>query len=429
MSNTGGREDYFAAAYALLGEHGYNGLTLPALCDRVGVTKGSFYHRFEDWPSFVEAFAACWQAWAANYFDGHALESDLRRGVELVSNSALVTMSPGARAMQGWARTNPTIASAMTSAQRTAASFGRSGFAAMAEDEDAGQVLGTMSISMCSGLLHRPRPVDQDHFLRLVERFFLGIGVSSHVLRLGGRPHLEVTGWHLRAVATNPAPTGRPPGPTVAGTADGEDGRTDGRANESHYFDAAWDLLAQQGSDGLTIAGLTGRLGLTKGSFRHHFGVLPTFVHQLAEEWERAETGALDKCLAERNPRRRLELLIADLLQAPPPATTAWQAWGTTNPVVAAALRRVHDHREHALALTLAQVLNSTDERMLAEITIAFALGLRRWDPPLDGALLGWAASEWMRRVVGLDAEVGADAGELTLAFRRARPARISRGG
>lgn len=40
------REQYFDAALAILGEHGPEALSLSVLCERVGVTKGSFYHHF-----------------------------------------------------------------------------------------------------------------------------------------------------------------------------------------------------------------------------------------------------------------------------------------------------------------------------------------------------------------------------------------------
>ena len=51
------RDAYFAAAYELLVTHGCGGVTIAALCDRLGVTKGSFYHHFADMAEFVAAFA------------------------------------------------------------------------------------------------------------------------------------------------------------------------------------------------------------------------------------------------------------------------------------------------------------------------------------------------------------------------------------
>src|SRR5215203_5055090 len=56
------RESYFEAGLALLGEKGPEALTLAALCERVGVTKGSFYHHFG---SMAELHRGMLEHWAA----------------------------------------------------------------------------------------------------------------------------------------------------------------------------------------------------------------------------------------------------------------------------------------------------------------------------------------------------------------------------
>jgi AcrR family transcriptional regulator len=53
-------------------------------------------------------------------------------------------------------------------------------------------------------------------------------------------------------------------------------------------FQAARELLAEQGSDAVTVAALCRRLGLSKGSCHHHFTTLPGFVTALAEHREGA---------------------------------------------------------------------------------------------------------------------------------------------
>jgi AcrR family transcriptional regulator len=53
---------YFRAAFDLLGEEGYGGLKLSALCGRLGITTGSFYHHFGGWSAFVEELLAHWEA-------------------------------------------------------------------------------------------------------------------------------------------------------------------------------------------------------------------------------------------------------------------------------------------------------------------------------------------------------------------------------
>jgi len=415
------RDEYFTAAYSLLGERGCDALTIAALCNRLSVTKGSFYHHFEDMPDFVTAFAAYWQAWLVERLEGYATESDLRRRVELIGN-AVFLMTPGMRAMRAWARTNPTIAKAMLAPHRSAAAVTAATVAAMTEDDNSGQVLAAMGITMCIGTQHRPRSMTPEHFLQLVAMLYRGIGVENELLQVGGETSLRVHPWRRRLapVSTTPAPGSDSQSPVGAPVTAPVWSRPAGREDmKDRYFAAAAELLAEQGSDGLTIAALVERLELTKGSFHHRFGALPAFVEQFAAEWEQIELERLDACLAERNPWRRMELLHSRLLLRPAPFDTAWRAWGQRNVVVAAALRHVDRNHERALALTLGQLLDPPDGILLAEMTLALGLGLHQGYPPMDRTLTDRVAIEWMRRMVGIDAEVRTETGVPTLAFSR----------
>jgi hypothetical protein len=51
-------------------------------------------------------------------------------------------------------------------------------------------------------------------------------------------------------------------------------------------------------------------------------------------------------------------------------------------------------------------------------MTYGVALGLHSWYPPLDPILAARASIEWMRLMVGIDAEVGNDSGAPMLALR-----------
>src|SRR4030081_1434875 len=48
MTTTLSREAYFATGLAVLSDLGYGGLKLAEVCNRLGVTSGSFYHYFSN---------------------------------------------------------------------------------------------------------------------------------------------------------------------------------------------------------------------------------------------------------------------------------------------------------------------------------------------------------------------------------------------
>ena len=67
-----------------------------------------------------------------------------------------------------------------------------------------------------------------------------------------------------------------------------------GTLNRNDYFEAGLDLLAEGGVQAQTIANLCERLGITKGSFYHHFSSLGDFRAQLLGYWEAAQQAALE---------------------------------------------------------------------------------------------------------------------------------------
>lgn len=114
-------EDWLQAGYALIAEQGVRALKVENLCKQVGATRGSFYWHFEDMNSYRAALIASW-----NEF----LEQDRRSMAELdalparerLSRMMAELVSPKhwvlERAMREWARTDPSAAATVRSADR-----------------------------------------------------------------------------------------------------------------------------------------------------------------------------------------------------------------------------------------------------------------------------------------------------------------------
>ncbi|NYI45383.1 AcrR family transcriptional regulator [Nocardioides aromaticivorans] len=54
------RDTWFQAANEILASQGYGALKLAPLCQRLGVTTGSFYHSFDNWQDFTDALLDAW---------------------------------------------------------------------------------------------------------------------------------------------------------------------------------------------------------------------------------------------------------------------------------------------------------------------------------------------------------------------------------
>lgn len=65
---------------------------------------------------------------------------------------------------------------------------------------------------------------------------------------------------------------------------------TTGRLGADDFVSAAFDIMADDGIDGVKITRLCDRLGVTKGSFYWHFADIDAFHGEVARRW--AESGA-----------------------------------------------------------------------------------------------------------------------------------------
>jgi AcrR family transcriptional regulator len=61
MSNDDLKERFFDAALEILATEGYGGLKLAAVCKRLKVTTGAFYHAFSSWNEFTSEFLNTWR--------------------------------------------------------------------------------------------------------------------------------------------------------------------------------------------------------------------------------------------------------------------------------------------------------------------------------------------------------------------------------
>jgi AcrR family transcriptional regulator len=148
-------------------------------------------------------------------------------------------------------------------------------------------------------------------------------------------------------------------------------------ATRQAYFDQALRLLAREGRNGLRIGRLCAALGVTSGSFYHHFGSWEGFVAALLEHWEREEVGRIVELVnASDDPVERVTRMKYLALTVPHEAETAIRAWATVDPTVEAAQRAVDRGRLRALSDVLGPVVPAADAReRLAALGVAVLAG------------------------------------------------------
>ena len=152
----------------------------------------------------------------------------------------------------------------------------------------------------------------------------------------------------------------------------------------SAYFDAAFEVLAEHGSDGLTIAALCRQLGVTKGSFYHHFRDTSEFINALLAHWASEHATRLI-ALSEsvEDVHERFEVLQGIAIGLPHGAEAAIRAWSWSNPRVAAVQGQVDAARiRHLTEASIATGLEPERAALMAKISVSVLIGIQQLDRP-----------------------------------------------
>ena len=122
------------------------------------------------------------------------------------------------------------------------------------------------------------------------------------------------------------------------------------KLSREQWITGAFVALTEGGIDALRVEPLASRLGVTKGSFYHHFENRRAMHMAMLHEWERLGTEQIidEVDEAEADPRERLRALAARTFVSDPfvdGIETGIRAWAANDEVVTAAVQRVDDRR------------------------------------------------------------------------------------
>lgn len=173
-------------------------------------------------------------------------------------------------------------------------------------------------------------------------------------------------------------------------------------ATHSDYFETALRILGERGFEALTIAALCEKLGVTKGSFYHHFGSWDDFVAALLAYWEAEQTQRIiDLTRRWKDPLARVQILTQLASSLPHAAEAAIRAWSNNNQQVAAAQRRVDEERlGFMLEVISAVTADSRRARRLAKMGLAIIVGMQQLEPALASGHMREILQEYLQLVV-----------------------------
>ena len=112
MATVVSREAYFETGLEVLADRGYGGLKLAEVCNRLGVTTGSFYHYFSSWPAYTKELVNHWmQARTVTLVDAMRDEPDPRRRIDTIIGIGLSLPHGAEAAIRAWSSVDPQVRS------------------------------------------------------------------------------------------------------------------------------------------------------------------------------------------------------------------------------------------------------------------------------------------------------------------------------
>jgi AcrR family transcriptional regulator len=172
------------------------------------------------------------------------------------------------------------------------------------------------------------------------------------------------------------------------------------------FFNGAFKMLGEAGHENLTVDSLCAQLNVTKGSFYHHFANTTEFVAGLLQCWEDTIDEYLQRSIAMDDLARQLEAVWPAHVNRPHEAEAALRSWGSSNPMVAAAVRRIDEKVEAASRDALAPIVPDPQRRrILVFMWMSMLAGMQQRPQPLDRELMLAATLEFLRNNMGIDIE------------------------
>jgi AcrR family transcriptional regulator len=149
--------------------------------------------------------------------------------------------------------------------------------------------------------------------------------------------------------------------------------------SRAQWLDQGLRTLAEKGPQFVKIDVLCQELGVTKGSFYHHFNHHADFVSALLDHWESTHTRQLIEAVAgvatTRERAERLSQLVYSKDMRP---EVAMRAWGKSHPEVAARVNAVDAQRlEYLTELAASMGANAPQAKLLARMGYAQLVGIQ----------------------------------------------------
>ncbi len=166
------KQDWLDEGLKVLGESGVNSLTIDALAERLNLTKGSFYHHFEDVQDFQEQLIA---HWAEQYLSTstHLPDDPIEslKLLDMIMNEVFSPITEPEVAIRMWAHENAMVRSFVSQVDAVRHEFVLHVFRVIIGDETQARLMADMLFTMTIGSITSLPRIPPERVLDLYTEF------------------------------------------------------------------------------------------------------------------------------------------------------------------------------------------------------------------------------------------------------------------
>lgn len=181
-------------------------------------------------------------------------------------------------------------------------------------------------------------------------------------------------------------------------------------ASRQQWLECGLELVAVEGVNSLILDNLSVRMGLTKGSFYHHFASMAEYEREMAEFWAQMQISAIPRL--PRSPSGRLVALQAYVEQIDTQGggiESAMQAWAQVDGEIRIAISRVDAARLKFFRSVFEPIVADRGRlSLMVEMLGAMLRGSMVAAQRSSGAHIGRLLAEFIR-LYGLEGEAAVD--------------------
>jgi AcrR family transcriptional regulator len=162
MVSGASRVAYFETGLDVLSDLGYGGLKLAEVCNRLGVTTGSFYHYFENWPTYTKELVEHWrQANTVGRVEWIRTEPDPRLRIDRIIDTGLNLPHRAEAAIRAWSSADPDVHAVQADVDKERHQILRESVLEILHDERQAQLFADWAVYLLVGYEQATLPPDK----------------------------------------------------------------------------------------------------------------------------------------------------------------------------------------------------------------------------------------------------------------------------